>query len=232
MCGPPLYVLTTINEWRNRCCHVHPWSETKTFHHFTSEFVFFSLDRTCCSPWPCIAVKMPLRGVLLRVCLMPCTTWKPPLPPRIRHRVAQVRCTTNLWNLWYTAGFCWDDDTLWILLVNLVLVQRTWLPFYVCGLSTTAMWERAIVYRSLAAIFLLESPLLEYFSLHLQWPHGEVQFLWQLRTLVHFPVLMDLLLLRYDGICVELQLLLCMTYRLSVPIPPRGGVWIVSLLRQ
>ena len=48
-------------------------------------------------------------------------------PPQYsREEWPYARCTANLWNIWFAAVFFRrDDDTLWILLVNLVLVQRT-----------------------------------------------------------------------------------------------------------
>ena len=74
------------------------------------------------------------------------------------------------------------------------------------------------------AIFLcLSLPAARVYSIHLQWPYGEDLFYLR-RSFTIGTFSGPLGFLRYDSIWDELQLLSCMTYRLSIPTPLEGGI--------
>ena len=62
------------------------------------------------------------------------------------------------------------------------------------------------------------------YFIHLQCPYGEDPFVFSAEIFTVGTVSGPIGFLRYDSIWDELQLLSCMTYRLSIPTPLEGGM--------
>ena len=101
----------------------------------------------------------------------------------------------------------------------------------VCGLRTTAIRERRnCVQVAGSNLSLLEPTLCTSISYSSAMTVRRESVFCKSCTIGTFPDPHGFLW--YDGVCNVLQLLYCMTYRLSIPTPPGEGYWVTSLLRQ